>query len=61
MYKHERVVLHVQPRRRLATHQRPLRHRRPPLPENCCADMRFPMSNNIWALHNDFYYPGVRF
>jgi hypothetical protein len=25
------------------------------------ADIRFPMSNNIWALHNDFYYPGVRF
>jgi hypothetical protein len=24
-------------------------------------DLRFPMSNNIWALHNDFYYPGVRF
>lgn len=24
-------------------------------------DMRYPMSNNIWALHNDFHYPGVRF
>ena len=22
------------------------------------AEMHFPMSNNIWALHNDFYYPG---
>lgn len=22
--------------------------------------LREPMSNNIWALHNDFYYPGVR-
>jgi hypothetical protein len=29
--------------------------------DNWCADMRFPMSNNIWALHNDFYYPGLRF
>ena len=28
---------------------------------NCCMGMRFPMSNNIWALHNDFYYPGLRF
>ena len=27
---------------------------------NMCADMRYPMSNNIWALHNDFHYPGVR-
>ena len=25
------------------------------------SDLRFPMSNNIWALHNDFYYPGLRF
>jgi hypothetical protein len=24
-------------------------------------DMHFPMTNNMWALHNDFYYPGVRF
>jgi hypothetical protein len=24
-------------------------------------DLRYPMSNNIWALHNDFHYPGVRF
>jgi hypothetical protein len=23
-------------------------------------DMHFPMSNNIQALHNDFYYPGLR-
>jgi hypothetical protein len=23
-------------------------------------DIRYPMSNNIWALHNDFHYPGVR-
>jgi hypothetical protein len=23
--------------------------------------MRYPMSNNIWALHNDFHYPGLRF
>jgi hypothetical protein len=29
--------------------------------QNWCSDMRFPMSNNIWALHNDFYYPGLRF
>jgi len=29
--------------------------------DNWCTDMRFPMSNNIWALHNDFYYPGLRF
>jgi hypothetical protein len=29
--------------------------------DNCCMSLRFPMSNNIWALHNDFYYPGVRF
>jgi hypothetical protein len=28
--------------------------------EDMCSDLRFPMSNNIWALHNDFYYPGVR-
>ncbi len=25
-----------------------------------CTDMHFPMSNNIQALHNDFYYPGTR-
>ena len=25
------------------------------------SDLRFPMSNNVWALHNDFYYPGLRF
>lgn len=25
------------------------------------SELRFPMSNNIWALHNDFYYPGLRF
>lgn len=24
------------------------------------AESHFPMSNNIWALHNDFYYPGIR-
>ena len=24
-------------------------------------DMHFPMTMNMWALHNDFYYPGVRF
>ncbi|MCI0333406.1 MAG: hypothetical protein L0228_09305 [Planctomycetes bacterium] len=29
--------------------------------DNWMSDMRFPMSNNIWALHNDFYYPGTRF
>jgi hypothetical protein len=29
--------------------------------QNWCSDIRFPMSNNIWALHNDFYYPGLRF
>jgi hypothetical protein len=29
--------------------------------DNWCSDMRFPMSNDIWALHNDFYYPGLRF
>ena len=34
MYKHERAYYTLQPRRRLATHQRPLRHLRPPLPEN---------------------------
>jgi len=28
--------------------------------DNWCTDMHFPMSNNIWALHNDFYYPGTR-
>jgi hypothetical protein len=28
--------------------------------DNWMTDMRFPMSNNIWALHNDFYYPGLR-
>ena len=25
------------------------------------ADWHLPMSNNIWAVHNDFYYPGTRF
>jgi hypothetical protein len=25
------------------------------------SDLRYPMSNNIWALHNDFHYPGLRF
>jgi hypothetical protein len=29
--------------------------------QNWLSDIRFPMSNNIWALHNDFYYPGLRF
>ncbi len=29
--------------------------------QGIASDLRFPMSNNIWALHNDFYYPGVRF
>ena len=28
--------------------------------EENLADLKFPMSNNIWGLHNDFYYPGVR-
>jgi hypothetical protein len=28
--------------------------------EENLADIHFPMSNNIWALHNDFYYPGLR-
>jgi hypothetical protein len=28
---------------------------------NWMTDLRFPMTNNIWALHNDFYYPGLRF
>jgi hypothetical protein len=28
--------------------------------DNWMTDIRFPMSNNIWALHNDFYYPGLR-
>jgi hypothetical protein len=28
--------------------------------DNWMTDIRFPMSNNIWALHNDFYYPGTR-
>jgi hypothetical protein len=23
--------------------------------------MHYPMSNNIWALHNDVHYPGLRF
>jgi hypothetical protein len=29
--------------------------------EEICADWHFPMSNNIMALHTNFYYPGVRF
>jgi hypothetical protein len=29
--------------------------------QGIASDLRFPMSNNIWALHNDFFYPGVRF
>ncbi len=29
--------------------------------DNWCADLRYPMSNNIGALHNDFHYPGLRF
>lgn len=28
--------------------------------EENLADLRVPMSNNIWGLHNDFYYPGLR-
>src|SRR6478752_6009006 len=28
--------------------------------ERCLSEMHFPMSNNIWALHNDYYYPGIR-
>jgi hypothetical protein len=28
--------------------------------EENLADIRYPMSNNIWALHNDFFYPGLR-
>ena len=28
--------------------------------EHCLSEMHFPMSNNIWALHNDYYYPGIR-
>jgi hypothetical protein len=24
------------------------------------AETHFPMSNNIWGLHNDFFYPGLR-
>jgi hypothetical protein len=27
---------------------------------NCAADLVYPRSNNIWALHNDFHYPGIR-
>ena len=27
---------------------------------NWMSDLRHPMSNNIWALHNDFHYPGLR-
>jgi hypothetical protein len=27
---------------------------------NWQAEKVFPMSNNIWALHNDFFYPGLR-
>jgi hypothetical protein len=29
--------------------------------EEICADWHFPMTNNIMALHTNFYYPGVRF
>jgi hypothetical protein len=28
--------------------------------ENIFADLHYPMSNNITALHNDFHYPGLR-
>jgi hypothetical protein len=28
--------------------------------DNILADLRYPMSNHIWGLHNDFHYPGVR-
>ena len=28
--------------------------------EENLADIHFPMSYQIWGLHNDFYYPGVR-
>ena len=59
MYKHQRSYYTLQPRRRLATHQRPLRHRLASAAQNWWTEMHFPMSNNIWALHNDFYYPGV--
>jgi hypothetical protein len=27
---------------------------------NFCNDWCYPMSNNIAAVHNDFYYPGQR-
>ncbi len=29
--------------------------------QDWAAKLRYPMSNNIWALHNDFHYPGLRF
>ncbi len=28
---------------------------------NWLSDWQYPMSNNIWGLHNDYFYPGVRF
>jgi hypothetical protein len=29
--------------------------------QGVCADWKYPMSNNISAVHNDFYYPGTKF
>jgi len=29
--------------------------------QNCFLGSHFPMTNNIWPMHNDFYYPGLRF
>jgi hypothetical protein len=29
--------------------------------EENLADLRFPMSYETWALHNDYFYPGLRF
>jgi hypothetical protein len=26
--------------------------------QGCCADWHYPMTNNIWAVHNDFYGTG---
>ena len=44
----------------LDTDQRPLRHVLATAAKAFCYDWHFPMSNNITAVHNDFYHPGQR-
>lgn len=59
LYKHQRSYY---------THNRGAGWRRTTVRYGTCglqcddwwSETHFPMSNNIWALHNDFFYPGTR-